>query len=381
MIPEGREQGQPERAGLYVHVPFCKNKCPYCDFFSQVAPQKAPAYLDAVCREAELFAAAAGPFDSLYIGGGTPSSLDPGALVRLLDVAGRLLAPGPEGEPEITIELNPADVGPELLDVLREAGVTRLSLGVQSFDDGELKELGRRHDGSRARRAIEEIRRAGFAALGLDLIHALPGSDRASLHRSLEQALAFEPEHLSCYSLTIAAGTPFFELRARAELILPDEDETADQFLETADILGQAGYIHYEVSNFARNDGLRSRHNMKYWRRVPCLGLGPAAHSFDGHRRSWNLRDLDGYNRAIESGRRPLEGFEDLTSEQARLETIALGMRTAEGVALGVIFENPGADENVKRLLAEGLVVESQGRLRPTRSGYLKADGIARLLC
>ncbi len=381
MIPDGREQELPELAGLYVHVPFCKKKCPYCDFFSRVAPQKAPAYLDAVCREAELFAAAAGPFDSLYIGGGTPSSLDPGALARLFAVMENFLAPGPSGKPEITIELNPADVGPELLDVLRDTGVTRLSLGVQSFDDGELKKLGRRHDASGARRAIEQIRRAGFAALGLDLIHALPGSDRAGLRRSLDAALAFEPEHLSCYSLTIASGTPFYEMRAQGKLKLPDEDEMAEQFLETADILEQAGYIHYEVSNYARNEGLRSRHNMKYWRRISYLGLGPAAHSFDGHKRLWNVRDLDEYGRAIESGRRPLAGFEQLDSGQARMEKIALGMRTADGVALNVIFEDPGADENVKKLLMDGLVVKSRSRLRPTRIGYLRSDGIARLLC
>jgi oxygen-independent coproporphyrinogen III oxidase len=377
MIPEGRIRDQADLAGLYVHVPFCKSKCPYCDFFSVVAPDKEPAYLDAVCREAELFVADAGPFDSLYVGGGPPSSIEPRSLARLLAVTGSFLGPGSE----ITIELNPADVDAELLDVLHEAGVTRLSLGVQSFDDGELKKLGRRHDAHSARRAIEEIRKANFASLGLDLIQALPESNRESLRRSLRQALSFETEHLSCYSLTIAVGTPFFRLRAKGELRLPTENEVADQFEETADVLGQAGYIHYEVSNFARSKGQRSRHNLKYWHRVPYLGLGPGAHSFDGHKRFWNTRDLDEYKRAIDSGRRPLENYEELTSEQVRLETISLGMRTAEGVALSIILDKPGADEDVKRLQAEGLAVENQGRLQPTCSGYLMADGIARLLC
>ena len=368
--------------GLYVHVPFCKSKCPYCDFFSIPVTNRVPVLLKDLGLEAELYAEAMGGFDSLYIGGGTPSSLTPQQLAELLAaVSPNLSSLGFAREPELTVELNPADVGPELLDVLQQAGVNRLSLGVQSFDDDELRLLGRRHDRACALRAIELIREAGFAALGLDLISDLPGSALARWRSNLEQALSFHPEHLSCYALTIAASTPFGEMNEKGKLIMPDEGQSAALFLETCEVLGEAGYDHYEVSNFARDRRQRSRHNQKYWCRAPYLGLGPAAHSFDGQTRWWNLRDLTEYHRALEAGLRPVESFEEIDQEKARLETIALGIRTSEGVDLAVIQDCHGTEGTVERLLEEGLVIEMQGRLRPTRSGFLVADGIATLLC
>jgi oxygen-independent coproporphyrinogen-3 oxidase len=321
--------------GLYVHVPFCKGKCPYCDFHSVHAPERVPVFLENLGRESELWTGAMGPFDSLYIGGGTPSALSPQQLTGLLSSIRR--QHNFKAETEVTVELNPADVDAGLLASLRQAGVNRLSLGVQSFDDDELRLLGRRHDGAGARRAIETIREAGFAALGMDLIHGLPGSDLRRWSKNLEQALGFHPEHLSCYALTVAPDTPFGRMQREGTLVIPDENTNAALFLETSRILAEAGYDHYEVSNFARNPKLRSRHNQKYWRRVAYLGLGPAAHSYDGRKRWWNLRDLGAYDRALSAGRRPVEDFEEIDPEQARLEELSLGMRTSDGVDLWTV--------------------------------------------
>jgi oxygen-independent coproporphyrinogen-3 oxidase len=362
-------------AGLYVHVPFCLKKCPYCDFFSVTDMDRAPAILGDIPKEHRTYGDDMGPFDTLYVGGGTPSALSHRQLAGLLQSLRGLAGP----VAEFTLEANPADVDPAFLDVLSQAGVDRLSLGVQSFDDGELHLLGRRHDSAVAVQAIGMIQEAGFT-LGLDLIHGLPGSTPELLRNQLEQALSFGPEHLSCYALTIAGDTPFGEMASAGTLHVPDEDLSAALYLECCDVLEAAGYHHYEVSNFARDPSLRSRHNQKYWTRIPVLGLGPAAHSFDGKRRWWNHRDLTAYHRAVESGHRPLRGFEEIDGEKARLEAIALGLRTIDGVEIGVIGHRSGASQAVGRLLDEGLLTASGNRLCPTRRGFLMADGIAELL-
>jgi oxygen-independent coproporphyrinogen-3 oxidase len=279
------------------------------------------------------------------------------------------------------VELNPADVSAEWLATLARAGVNRLSLGVQSFDDHELRLLGRRHTSAGAARAIEQILAADFAALCVDLIYALPGADVSRWRASLERALGYRPAHISCYALTVASGTRFGDMREAGELALPDEQQSAALFMATSDLLTAAGYEHYEVSNFAREPGLRSQHNQKYWRRIPTLGLGPAAHSFDGARRWANVRDVDRYHEMLAAGDRPVATEEQIDDTMARTETIALGMRTSDGVAMGVVLAQSGAAEAVGRLIDEGLVIEMEGRLYPTRRGFLVADGIAKLLC
>lgn len=366
-------------AGLYVHVPLCVSKCPYCDFFSVVAPERSPQVLMDLEAEADLVAAAFGPFDSIYIGGGTPSSLPPDLLARLLASARRIAGQARgNGDLEFTVELNPADVDDALLEILAGAGVSRISLGVQSFDDGELSWLGRRHDPASAERAIASIRAAGFAGLGLDLLQGLPGQTGERFGRSLDRALESAPEHLSCYCLTVADKTPLGAQVARAEVRLPGEDELADLFLQTSQALTRAGYEHYEVSNFARTPGLRSRHNQKYWAREPVLGLGPGAHSFDGRCRWWNHADLDEYHEALQAGLRPAAGLEELTDEQMRLERLALGLRTADGVAMEAV--GSGREAQLARIVADGLARIAGGRLRPSLRGMLVADGLARQL-
>jgi len=242
--------------------------------------------------------------------------------------------------------------------------------------------MGRRHSSAGALQAIERIRSAGFASLGIDLIYGLPGASRERWRATLDQALALGPEHLSCYALTVAEGTPFGEMRARGELPVPGDEESAALFLETCEVLVDAGgYEHYEVSNFARDASLRSRHNQKYWRRGPTLGLGPGAHSFDGERRWSNPRDVDAYQCALAAGRRPARGVEIVDAEMARLERIALGVRTSDGVATADLLASPDAGKCVERLLGEGLLTERGERLLPTRAGFLVADGIAKLFC
>jgi putative oxygen-independent coproporphyrinogen III oxidase len=372
----------PDLAGLYVHVPFCKSKCPYCDFFSIVAPNQHPAYLEDLKREAQLYAQSHGPFDSLYVGGGTPSALRPEQLTQLLLAlkANFSFEENTARGTEVTVELNPADVDSNLLAGLQQAGVNRLSLGVQSFDEAELRLLGRRHDRSIALQAIEKIQKAAFASLGIDLIYGLPCSGIDKWRSNLETALSLNPQHLSCYALTVAADTPFGKLHAQGRLELPGESLDVALFDETCRVLDMAGFEHYEVSNFARSKEFRSQHNQKYWRRVPYLGLGPAAHSFDGQNRWWNYRNLDDYREASKSGLRPVESFEEIDNEKARLESIALGMRTSAGVALELVLSRPQTADQVNLLVNQGLVSVIGPRLCPSQKGFLVADGIAKLL-
>ncbi len=367
--------------GLYVHVPFCKSKCPYCDFYSVVDCGQSAGYLDDLEIEMQLCPRYPGAFDSLYVGGGTPSVLASRVLVRLLDkLRARFFADTPAENIEISLEINPSDVDDRLLDALQEARVNRLSLGVQSFDNDVLSRLGRRHDGRGAITGIEAIRKAGFASLGLDLMYNLPGSKPDAWRRTLEMALSHAPEHLSCYALTISPHTRFGRMQLDGRLAKPREDQCADEYMLACRLCADFGYDHYEVSNFARNRHHRSRHNQKYWQRIPSLGLGPAAHSFDGRRRFWNPANLQIYRNRIRESRYPRSGIESIDSDQARIETVALGLRTSRGVALDLLKTMSGFSEKLaKKLTQEGLADVDGDLWRPTERGMLVADGIAKL--
>ncbi len=232
----------------------------------------------------------------------------------------------------------------------------------------------RRHTAAQTRAALALIRAAGFKNLGLDLIYGLPGQTPDAWLRTLEQALACAPEHLSCYQLTLAPGTPLSRRAARGRVALPDEEAQRTLFLLTCEFLEDRGYLQYEVANFARGEEYCCRHNLKYWQRLPYLGLGPAAHSFQGGRRWWNHRGLAGYAAALAAGRAPRAGREDLTPEQVRLETLYLGFRTREGVDLKVIQSQSGWDRVLSRLQAEGLLRLTNGRVAATPRGLVVAD-------
>ena len=374
----------PTSSGLYLHIPFCQTKCPYCDFFSVTDPSLISSFLAALDQEARLYRDQFPAFDSLFLGGGTPSLLDAAQLGALVASLRRHFDFAPDSE--ITLEANPDDITSEKLRLFRELGINRLSLGVQSFDEAELCFLGRRHTAAQTKAAIDLIRAAGFTNLGLDLMYGLPGQSAATWLKTLETALSFSPEHLSCYQLTIMAGetpalgTPMARRLARGEISLPDEETQREFFLLTANFLTARGYLHYEVANFARqgpqvkNLCYCCRHNLKYWNRTPYLGLGPAAHSFLPGRRWWNFSSVEQYGAALHAGAAPVAEIETLTPEQIQLETLSLGFRTREGVSLATIQTQPRGDAVLAELTRSGLVRLDRGRVIATSSGLVVAD-------
>jgi oxygen-independent coproporphyrinogen-3 oxidase len=260
--------------GLYIHVPFCISKCGYCDFYSETALDLKPLLLDALPKEMRLYQGEFGLFDSLYLGGGTPSILSSMELETILGAVHRFFHISPGSE--LTLETNPANPDLDYLRSIRSMGFNRLNIGVQSFDDSILTFLGRRHTAQEARAAVCKGRRAGFANIGLDLIYGVPGQSLDRWRDTLGEALTFEPEHLSCYQLTLPKGTTLGKKLLEGSLALPDDEASLKFFLVTAELLDAAGYVHYEVSNYARGMSLASRHNRKYWDHSPYLGLAPA---------------------------------------------------------------------------------------------------------
>jgi len=360
--------------GLYVHVPFCESKCPYCDFYSVTSRSHMNKWLAALERETALYKDRFPLFDSLYMGGGTPSLLDDQTLTSLTKGLFRQFTISSDAE--VTIECNPDDVTPGKAALFLALGVNRVSLGVQSFDDGELAFLKRRHNAGQAEKAFTSLRRAGFDNIGIDLMYGLPGQTESDWLETLDRALEFEPAHLSCYELTISAGTPFARMREEGVFAPLEEEEGRALFLATAQYLADRGYIHYEVSNFAKEKKFMCRHNRKYWKRTPYLGLGPSAHSFAHGKRWWNARSVSHYCEHLFKGRSPVEGSEKLSRDQASLESLALGFRTKEGLDETLFHNRPQAHRIITELCASGLVSREDGRILPTPKGFLVADSL-----
>jgi coproporphyrinogen III oxidase-like Fe-S oxidoreductase len=417
----------PTRFGVYVHVPFCLARCHYCDFITYTGMEglRRP-YAAALLEEAAMAAAALGPepptVTSVFIGGGTPTVLPAGDLHRVLARLRELLpfAPGAE----VTVEANPETVDTALAGRLAQAGVTRVSMGAQSFDDRVLAALGRTHDAGRVAAAVAALRAAGVPALNLDLIYGGPGEDAGSWSASLAAAVTLRPEHLSAYALTIEPATRFGRQVAAGRMAEPDEDDLADRYATACAALAAAGYHHYEVSNWARDGADRdalhrpagrfgppegerggperegpvalptppsmpprripahaSRHNLTYWRRGRYLGLGAGAHEFDGSTRRWNVAGVPAYLEAIRGHRRPTDGEEQLDPDQARFEAVALRLRTADGLgpdearALGVDPEG----QEVRELRLAGLLAPGPGLSLTERGMFLHGDAVARL--
>ncbi len=336
-------------AGLYIHIPFCVKKCRYCDFYSCTDLDLIEPFTAALLQEmhsedtllnrsnisnkpanANQFNKVSPECDSLYIGGGTPSVLPVRKMVEIIAAAQAQfgLLPGSE----ITVEVNPESASPDWLQAVRNAGVNRLNIGVQSFHDDHLARLGRLHSAARARETIEAARQAGFANIGLDIIYGLPGQTKEQLQHDLKQALAFFPEHLSCYMLTYEPGTPLTVDLENGRLEKLSDDRTAAFFRIVSRLLQENGYDHYEISNYAATAATRSRHNLKYWQRTPYLGLGPGAHSYEGTCRWWNQNDLEGYINRLTAGNPPAQGRETLTRRQRMLEALYLGLRLGAGI-------------------------------------------------
>ena len=372
-----------ESAGLYVHVPFCRSKCAYCDFYSITDHGTVNAWLEALSLEMGMYRGFAPAFDTVYVGGGTPSCLPPGRLEELLRLV-RCAFPVVAGA-ETTVEVNPGDVDAAFLDRLRGAGCNRLSIGVQSFDAGVLAFLGRRHSAREALAAIEAGRRAGFENLSVDLIYGVPGQSLDLWRRTLKIAIAFVPEHLSCYELTVERGTPLHRRLEAGRMAPLGEEEGFLFFEETSTFLEDSGYVHYEVSNFARAESLISRHNHGYWDHSPYLGLGPAAHSFRGNRRWWNHRDVGRYVHDARSGKRPVAGGEELSQEELRTEALYFGFRTKRGIHGPAFRQRYGLDlfraqeAALRGMRDEGLIRLDGEVLSPTRRGLALADRLCLL--
>ena len=363
-----------DRPGLYVHVPFCRTKCPYCDFYSVTSLSLVPAWLDALQREALIYRDRFESFDSLYLGGGTPTILESSELARLMGVLFQNFSFSQD--PEITIEANPDDITKGKTALFRDLGFNRISLGVQSLNEKELRFLQRRHSAKKAEEAIEVIRTSGYTNLGIDLMYGLPGQDESVWMATLRRIVEYNPAHISCYQMTISEGTPFYRMLRQGRIQAPGKERERAFFLLTSAYLEENGYVHYEISNFAREERTMSRHNIKYWRHVPYLGLGPSAHSFLKGLRWWNLRSVDGYCQALDCGRRPVEDREQLTEEQVHLEFLFLGFRTREGVKKNLIEGTPGSDRALREILSAGLATIQGDRIIPTREGFLMADSL-----
>ncbi len=371
-------------AGLYVHCPFCAAVCPYCDFAVQAAGRLARLddLVEGLVREASGHGDRPWSFDTVYLGGGTPSLLAPEQLARLLDGLRGALPVEPSAA--LFIEVNPEHATPERVAAWRALGFGFVSLGVQSLDDRRLAWLGRRHDAATAVAACGRLLQAGFATVSVDLIYGCPGDDAGTHRRELERVVALAPAHLSCYQLTVHEGTVLGVRRRRGYLVELGEGVQAELFRLGHRLLADAGYAGYEVSSFARAPEHRSRHNRKYWRHEPYLGLGPSAHSFDGSSRWWNLRRFDSWRAAVDEGRPPVAGREKLGPAELALEALMLGLRTTDGVDLEAVRERhdvelAGPNERLLAgLAAAGLVRVEGSRVVPTLDGLAVADGLAR---
>ena len=321
--------------GLYLHIPFCRRKCPYCDFFSVEGHAAQLRGYPALLRRHLAWAAGHdwhGPVDTVYFGGGTPSLLSARAVGGLLSAIDQRF--GLTSAAEITLEANPGTVTAARLRDYRAAGVNRLSLGLQSLDVGQLLTLGRLHDAAHGVRAVKLARQAGFTNLSLDLIFALPGQTLSDLDAELDRYLDLAPEHLSCYGLTAEPDTPFHHRVQAGELQLPDGEFYAEAFLLLHERLTAAGYAHYEIANYAR-PGQACRHNLGYWGRRPYLGLGAGAHSFrdSGWGERWAVPpDLVAFGEALQKRQEPAEQLETFDRAGAMSETLYLGLRTRMGV-------------------------------------------------
>ncbi len=355
---------------VYVHIPFCLSKCAYCDFNSYAgAGALLPAYLEALGREMENWRRCAQhePVSSVYIGGGTPSLLTPAQAGDILEGIKRGF--GLQAGAEVTVEINPATWNGSAMREAVARGITRLSLGIQSLDDGVLRVLARPHDAGAARRSLEEALASEAHSVSVDLIYGVPGQGTAGWEAGLGELLDMGIPHISAYALTVEENTPLASRLARGELQLPAEEETASMYLETCEILKARGYRHYEISNFALT-GHTCRHNEGYWERRPYLGIGAGAHSFAGGLRWWAPEGLKEYIRGMREGKAHY-GVEILDSSTAHSEEIMLGLRTDRGVPRTAIAIKP---ETFRTWAQEGLLRRTEERLALTDKGMLLSN-------
>jgi oxygen-independent coproporphyrinogen-3 oxidase len=390
-LPEaaiGRLGGRP--FGVYVHVPFCATRCGYCDFNTYTADElgttpgaSRAGWADAVVAEVRLARQVLGPrrppVETVFFGGGTPTLLPPEDLLRVL--AALRDDPGLVTGAEVTVEANPETLTRDVLAALRAGGVTRLSMGMQSATPHVLAVLDRVHTPGRVAAAVADARAVGFDSLSLDLIYGAPGESLPDWRHTLDVALALEPEHVSAYALIVETGTRLASRVARGEIAAPDDEAMASMYEVADDVLGTAGFDWYEISNWARGQQHRSRHNLHYWRDTDWWGLGPGAHSHVGGVRWWNVKHPAAWAQRLDAGLSPAAARETLDAATRRLERIMLGLRTTDGAAVDDVAASvgPAARVRLDEAVADGLVQPEAleaGRVVLTRRGRLLADAL-----
>lgn len=389
MIPLNLRNLWTVKAGVYLHIPFCRSRCSYCDFATGMFESVlADRYVNALITEIAKWSEVESPatVDTIFFGGGTPSLLTPTQIERILKAVHDRFAVS--GGAEVTLELNPGDGGEtpasrqETMRAFRGAGINRVSFGAQSFDDRELKQLGRTHSSADISATLDQLRGAGFKNISFDLIAGLPGQTLSVWRQNLREALQLRPDHLSLYLLDVHEGTPLADQIRSGMRPRPDDDLAGEMYQLMLEEVSVAGYQHYEISNFCL-PGFESRHNTKYWTGAPYYGFGCSAHSYDGGRRRWaNQRDTAGYVQLIEQNKSPVVERTDLNEAEARSESIFLGLRLMRGLDLADYRARFGTDlraaydVDIDRLIEAGLITVDKDLMRLTRRGALLSNEV-----
>jgi oxygen-independent coproporphyrinogen-3 oxidase len=366
-------------AGIYIHIPFCRSRCIYCGFYSTTSLELRQRYVEAVCREMEIRGLpptpsnGRGSISTIYFGGGTPSQLTIGQLRQLFDTLYKYNKV--EKDAEVTIEVNPDDVTAEFAEGLQQLPVNRVSMGAQTFSDERLRFLHRRHTASQVSEAVKRLRVAGIRNISVDLMYGFPGETLNDWQHDIDGALALDVEHLSAYCLTVEEGTELYKIiSGQCTVDSPDEELVRTMYYTLIDRLEAVGFEHYEISNFAK-PGYRSRHNSSYWNGTPYIGLGAAAHSFDGKTRSWNISDLQTYMEGMERGERRFES-ETLNDDTRYNDLVTVALRTREGLDLTKLSgqHREYCLRSARRYVDDGLLRLESDRLSLTRRGLFVSD-------
>ena len=367
-------------AGIYIHIPFCKRRCIYCDFFSTTQSEKKSAYVRAVCRELEMRKdyLEGEDIETIYLGGGTPSQLFREELEEIFNHIYKVYPVREDAE--ITLEANPDDLTPEYVAMLRQLPINRISMGIQTFQEETLNLLHRRHTATQAIEAFRRCREAGFQNISIDLMYGLPGETLETWKEDLQQAIGLRPEHISAYHLIYEEDTVLWKLREQHQVEEADEDLSVSLFSTLIEQLSEAGYQHYEISNFCL-PGLHSRHNSSYWTGKKYLGCGPSAHSFNGVSRQWNVASLDDYLKGVEGGQLDYE-VEELDLYTRYNDFVLTSIRTCWGMPLSTLRSDFGEElyryclRMAKPHLDQGVLEKSEDVLKLTRKGIFVSDGI-----
>jgi oxygen-independent coproporphyrinogen-3 oxidase len=365
-------------SGIYIHIPFCKKRCTYCDFYTEVAPEFVPALIDAIVKELHIRRdyLPQRSIQTIYFGGGTPSILNADDFQKIFDAVFAFYQV--DDDAEITFEANPDDLTPDFFNSISSLPFNRISIGIQSFDDRDLKRINRRHTADEAVRAVKNAQQAGFTNVSIDLIYGLPFQTIALCEKQLDKALELGVQHISDYGLTYEEGTALLRQREKGELKTVDDETMNEMYKLLVRRMQQSGFEAYEISNFAQQ-GFRSRHNASYWKQQPYIGVGPSAHSYDLHSRQWNMASITEYISSIDNNK-PFFEREELTLTERYNDYVMVSLRTAEGIDLRLLDEMFGAElktyclKNAETFLQNGTLTYTANTLKLTTEGVLVSN-------